>query len=88
MYAEGTPEIEITARERNGRIRLTVSDRGPGIPEPDRSVITREADIDQMTHAQGLGLWFVRWAMDAYDGTFDLETGEEGTTVALEFDPA
>lgn len=88
VYAERTPEIDIIARKRNGRIRLTVSDDGPGIPEPDRSVITREADIDQMTHAQGLGLWFVRWAMDAYDGTFDLETGEEGTTITLEFDPA
>jgi signal transduction histidine kinase len=85
IYADGSPEIEVTARETNGQIRLTVTDNGPGIPEPDRSVITREADIDQMTHAQGLGLWFVRWAMDAYNGGFDLETGDSGTTIALEF---
>jgi signal transduction histidine kinase len=88
VYAEGTPEIRVTARETNGGVRLTVADNGPGIPEPDRSVITREADIDQMTHAQGLGLWFVRWAMDAYDGEFELETDEDGTTVTLTFDRA
>jgi signal transduction histidine kinase len=41
-----------------------------------------------MTHAQGLGLWFVRWAMDAYGGGFSLETGEDGTIVSLEFDRA
>ena len=79
------PDIRITAREQNGRVRLTVADNGPGIPEPDRSVVTREADIDQMTHAQGLGLWFVRWAMDAYDGDFDLETNDSGTIVGLGF---
>lgn len=84
IYADESPEIEVTARERKGQIRLTVADNGPGIPEPDRSVITREADIDQMTHAQGLGLWFVRWAMDAYGGGFDLETGDDGTIITLE----
>ncbi|MEF8778853.1 MAG: hypothetical protein V5A36_08070 [Natronomonas sp.] len=41
-----------------------------------------------MTHAQGLGLWFVRWAMDAYNGGFDLETGDSGTAIALEFSRA
>jgi signal transduction histidine kinase len=76
--------VRITATRTGGRVRFTVSDDGPGIPEPDRSVITREADIDQMTHAQGLGLWFVRWAMDAYDGEFELDTGDGGTTVTLE----
>jgi signal transduction histidine kinase len=88
VYTEGSPEIGVTAGRTNGGVRLTVTDNGPGIPEPDRSVITREADIDQMTHAQGLGLWFVRWAMDAYGGGFSLETGEDGTIVSLEFDRA
>lgn len=86
VYADESPEIRVTAEGTTGGVRLAVADSGPGIPEPDRSVITREADINQLTHAQGLGLWFVRWAMDAYDGTFDLETGESGTTITLEFD--
>ena len=86
VYAEETPEVRVTAGETDGRVRVTVADDGPGIPEPDRSVITRETDIDQMTHAQGLGLWYVRWAMDAYGGGFELDTGEDGTAVSLEFD--
>lgn len=84
LYAEETPEVTVTASRSGRRVRLTVADDGPGIPEPDRSVITREVDVDQMTHAQGLGLWFVRWAMDAYDGGFELATDDEGTVVTLE----
>jgi len=87
-YGGDAPEIRVTATEDGRRVRLTVSDDGPGIPEPDRSVITREAEIDQMTHAQGLGLWFVRWAMDAYGGGFELDTGDDGTAVTLELSSA
>jgi len=84
LYGEAST-VRISATRTGGRVRFAVSDDGPGIPEPDRSVITREADIDQMTHAQGLGLWFVRWAIDAYGGEFELDTGDGGTTVTLEF---
>lgn len=84
VYADGEPDVRVSAAKSGRRIKLEVTDNGPGIPEPDRSVITREVEIDQMTHAQGLGLWFVRWAMDAYDGEFGLDTGDDGTTVTLE----
>jgi signal transduction histidine kinase len=88
VHTDGHPEIRVTATAANRRVRLTVADDGTGIPEPDRSVLTREAEIDQLTHAQGLGLWFVRWAMDAYGGGFELDTDEDGTAVTLEFSSA
>lgn len=85
VYADGEADVRVTAERSGGHVRLAIADNGPGIPEPDRSVIARETEIGQLTHAQGIGLWFVRWAMDAYDGGFDLETGGDGTTVTLEF---
>jgi signal transduction histidine kinase len=85
VHAGEAPDVRVSAATTGRRVRLTVEDDGPGVPEPDRSVITREAEIDQLTHAQGIGLWFVRWAMDAYGGDFELETGEDGTAVTLEF---
>ncbi|WP_299237016.1 hypothetical protein [Natronomonas sp.] len=51
---------------------------------PDVRTVTRETEINQMTHTQGLGLWFVRWAICAYDGAFELDAGDGGTAVTLE----
>jgi signal transduction histidine kinase len=84
VHADGVAHVEVTAVERGDSVTLRVVDDGPGIPEPDRSVVSREVDIDQLTHSQGLGLWFVRWVMDACDGQLRLESTDGGTTVALE----
>ncbi|PSQ44803.1 hypothetical protein BRD17_02795 [Halobacteriales archaeon SW_7_68_16] len=43
----------------------------------------REAEITQLSHSRGLGLWFVRWVLDAYGDGFELDTGDGGTTVVL-----
>jgi len=85
VHAETTPHVTIAANARGGRVIVEIADRGPGIPESERAVIMREAEIDQLTHSQGLGLWFVRWAMDTYDGDIEIESDRsEGTTVRLE----
>ena len=83
VHGGDRPQVGIETDASATRVELLVSDDGPGIEERYRSVITRETDITQLDHSQGLGLWFVRWAMDAYDGAFDIETGESGTTVSL-----
>lgn len=44
----------------------------------------READIDQLSHSQGLGLWFVRWVMDHHDGSIDIDA-DDGASVRLTF---
>jgi two-component system OmpR family sensor kinase len=77
------PRVSISAVADGGTTTISVADDGPGIPEPDRSVITRETDITQLTHSRGLGLWFVRWVMDAYRGGFRLDSTDDGTTVRL-----
>jgi len=85
VHAETTPHVTIAASAREGRVIVEITDRGPGIPESERAVIMREAEIDQLTHSQGLGLWFVRWVMDTYDGDIEIESDRsEGTTIRLE----
>ena len=83
VHGGDRPQVGIETDASATRVELLGSDDGPGIEERYRSVITRETDITQLDHSQGLGLWYVRWAMDAYDGAFDIETGESGTTVSL-----
>ncbi len=77
------PEVHISAERIGGQVQLRIVDEGPGIPESERAVVTREVDIDQLAHSQGLGLWFVRWVMDAYEGAFDINSSDQGTVVEL-----
>jgi len=83
VHAGEAPRVAIGATADGDAVTLRITDDGPGIPEPDRSVITRETDITQLTHSQGLGLWFVRWVADACDADFRLDSGADGTTVSL-----
>lgn len=84
QHAGQRPRVTISAVADGDTTTISVADDGPGIPEPDRSVITRETDITQLTHSRGIGLWFVRWVMDAYRGGFRLDSGDDGTTVRLQ----
>ena len=56
--AEGTPaEIVVSAIDTGERILLTVADRGPGIPEADRSrVVERFVRLEQSRSQPGSGL--------------------------------
>lgn len=83
QHAGDAPDVRVQADRDRGRVTLRVVDDGPGIPEEERAVVTREVDIDQLAHSQGLGLWFVRWVMDAYGGEFGIEATDEGTVVSI-----
>lgn len=84
VHAETTPHVTVTAQEEGNRVIVEITDRGPGVPEREREVIMREAEIDQLTHSQGLGLWFVRWVMDAYDGDIEIQSSQSnGSTISL-----
>nr|WP_277410129.1 ATP-binding protein [Natrinema longum] len=63
------PTIDAAVVREGDRVRLSVSDDGPGIPPAEIGVITGESDITQLTHSSGLGLWLVRWMVDSYGGT-------------------
>ena len=84
VHTGDQPHVTVTGRITGGKVVLVVNDDGPGIPESEKDIVMREVSIDQLTHSQGIGLWFVRWVMDAYDGRFDIESSSEGTTVILE----
>ncbi|MFB6171086.1 MAG: sensor histidine kinase [Haloarculaceae archaeon] len=83
VHAGEAPHVTVAADAGGETVALTVTDDGPGIPESEREVIERETAISQLSHSQGIGLWFVRWVTDALGGEFDLEAEGEGTTVRL-----
>ena len=80
-HADSTVQISLSSDRP--RRSLVVEDDGPGMPAAERDVVMREAEIDQLSHSQGLGLWFVRWVMDTYDGALDIDADQTGTRVEL-----
>jgi signal transduction histidine kinase len=78
------PRVEVRVREgTDATAELSVADDGPGIPERERAVVTGGRE-DQLEHGQGIGLWFVTWAVTQLGGdlAFD-ENDPEGTVVTV-----
>lgn len=87
----GTVEIS-TEQSCTGKVRVSVSDSGPGIPESKRAVIFNNfAQIDSLgqkqTSGTGLGLAIAKLVVEEHGGTIDLtsEVGK-GTTFYFELD--
>ncbi len=76
VAATGTPE--------DGRVRIEVADRGDGIPNPEREVLTAGGETS-LAHASGLGLWLVNWAVSKSGGDLSFSSGDTwGSRVSVE----
>ncbi|NML17134.1 ATP-binding protein [Azohydromonas caseinilytica] len=83
-YGAGTPIRVTAARDGAERIRLTVSDGGPGIEEVHRCRIferfERVVGVPGKSSGFGVGLWLVGRIARAHGGTVEVEVGPEGGT--------
>ena len=81
--------MDLTAAASNGTVRLTVRDRGRGIPVADRGRVlapfTRLESADRKeTEGTGLGLSLVVSCMDAHGGRVEIGGGKDaGAAVTL-----
>ncbi len=62
-------------------VEIAVVDNGPGIPTIEQQIITDDTDITPLNHGNGLGLWLVKWIVEAYGGTLDIETPSDGGSI-------
>jgi signal transduction histidine kinase len=84
-----TPRLHLTTGPTgDGRVAVRFTDDGPGIPDTEWAVISGDAEVTQLQHGTGLGLWLVRWIVDSYNGTLSRSRNPAGTTVTLTFEPA
>jgi signal transduction histidine kinase len=70
--------VQLAARHASGKIRLTVSDDGPGIPPEARARLFERfsrADASRSTGGHGLGLALVAAITAAHHGTVTLSDG-------------
>lgn len=76
--AGGRVRVEVEAREREFRVRVT--DRGPGIAPEDRSRIFGlfERGAETRARGSGLGLFIAKALVEAHGGRIGVEAGSEG----------
>jgi signal transduction histidine kinase len=81
---ECAPWLRVTVRPTahgNG-VELRIEDDGPGFSDAELAVHTdAEATETALRHSDGIGLWLVRWIVDAYGGRFDVENAPDGGAV-------
>jgi two-component system CheB/CheR fusion protein len=82
-------EVVVELSETADRVRIEVSDTGPGIPEEEQKEIFERFETGSGGAARdsiGLGLAITRMLTDAMDGEISVESAPgEGSTFAVEF---
>lgn len=86
-FSPDRAEIEVEMTREDGRVAISVSDHGPGIPEAAREKVferfhsLRPAGEDFGSHS-GLGLAIARTIVEAHYGTLTAETRRDGAVGA------
>jgi PAS domain S-box-containing protein len=81
LYAGDDPTVIVRAGPTDEAVHVEVVDDGPGIPEHERAPVFRDRDITQLEHGSGVGLWLVRWTVEACGGDLEYERTDDGCTV-------
>jgi signal transduction histidine kinase len=79
-------EITLKASTRPGVVRISVGDRGPGIPEEDRNRATERfyrGETARHTPGSGLGLALVQAVAQLHGGALLLEDNQPGLCAVL-----
>jgi signal transduction histidine kinase len=87
-YSPSGDEVEVRARQENGKVWISVADHGPGIPHDQQRLIFEKfgrADIAGGSKpGTGLGLFIARSIAEAHGGTIDVRSSPNaGSTFTL-----
>ena len=78
-YAPGSGEVLIRARTESGMVRITVQDRGPGIPAREQVDIFLpgyQSERDRSSAGLGIGLALCRLIIEAHGGNISVASRE------------
>jgi signal transduction histidine kinase len=88
-YSPAGSEVEVRAYREDGRVRIDVRDRGPGIAKEDQKLIFekfgRVTGAGATRPGTGLGLFIARSIAEAHGGVLEVQSvPEQGATFTLE----
>ena len=79
--------VDASGTRREAGALITISDRGPGVPEEIRTQLFQPFFTTKGERGTGLGLWVSRGIMNKHGGTIDLASSVDpdhhGTTVSV-----
>jgi len=78
------PHVEISVREvSDDAVEISVTDDGPGLPEREQEILAAGTET-KLKHGQGIGLWFVNWAVTQLGGDLQFQENDpEGSIVTI-----
>jgi len=85
VHSDGDPpRVEVTVRHgTDAGAELVVADDGPGLPEREREILASGTET-QLKHGQGIGLWFVNWAVTQLGGELEFDRNDSaGSAVTV-----
>jgi signal transduction histidine kinase len=78
--------VAVTASHCAAKLRITVADRGPGLPGEMAALLHQDAAAPAPSpHSKGLGLWTTGELVRRLGGCVDVEYPGIGTRVAVNF---
>jgi len=80
--------VYVSVTETKGLVRVTVADRGPGLPDEEIEVLSGDREHSPIEHTSGLGLWVVKTIVERYGGDLYIENTDNGAAVTLGFETA
>jgi PAS domain S-box-containing protein len=75
VNVDGTPDT----------VTVTITDDATAIPTIEANVLTGDAQMDDVYHASGLGLWLVHWVVELSNGRISVHTTDDGNRIELAF---
>lgn len=90
-YSAPDQPVSITLRKEGSEVKITVTDRGPGIPEAERERVfdmfyrVKDRSLVSPVMGAGLGLSICRGFVEAHQGHISAQTGDDGigTTIIV-----
>ncbi|MHB9288800.1 histidine kinase N-terminal 7TM domain-containing protein [Halobacteriales archaeon Cl-PHB] len=81
-------QVQVRLEAQDATVCVAVADDGPGIPSMERRILDG-AEETSLEHGSGLGLWLVRWIVEASNGDVTYSPNDPtGSVVTLELQRA